>query len=114
MAAEAAIMLDDNPKATTYINAIRSRARACGGGSVPADLSGTITIDQLIHERRVELAFEGRRFFDLVRWNMATEKINGVTAEGFEIIFESPKHDFMPLPDYEITTNSALEQLYGW
>ncbi len=114
MAAEAAIMLGNNAKATTYINAIRSRARACGGGAVPADLSGTITMDQLIHERRVELAFEGRRFFDLVRWNLATEKVNGSTADGFDIIFESPKHDFMPLPDYEITTNSALTQLYGW
>jgi len=114
MAAEAAIMLGDNNTALGYINAVRSRARVCGGGDSPADLSGTVTMDDLIHERRVELAFEGRRFFDLVRWNLATDMINGETAEGFPIIFESPKHDFMPLPDYEITTNSAVEQRYGW
>ncbi len=114
MAAEAAIMLGDNNAALGYINAVRSRARVCSGGDSPADLGGTVTMDDLIHERRVELAFEGRRFFDLVRWNLATDKINGETALGFPIIFESPKHDFMPLPDYEITTNSAVEQRYGW
>jgi hypothetical protein len=114
MAAEAAIMLGENDLAATHINAIRSRARACGGGVGPDDLTGTITLDQLIHERRVELAFEGRRYFDLVRWNLAIEKVNGATAEGFPIIFESPKHDFMPLPDYELTTNTALEQAPGW
>jgi hypothetical protein len=114
MAAEAAIMLENNNAARGYINAVRSRARVCGGGDSPADLEGTVTINNLIHERRVELAFEGRRFFDLVRWNLAVDKINGETAGGFPIIFESPKHDFMPLPDYEITTNSAVEQKYGW
>jgi hypothetical protein len=114
MAAEAAIMLTNNTAATTYINAVRARATACGGGVGPDPLTGTITMDQLIHERRVELAFEGRRYFDLVRWNLASEMVNGETAEGFPIIFESPKHDFMPLPAYQITTNTALQQRYGW
>jgi hypothetical protein len=116
MAAEAAIMLGDNAKATTYINAIRSRARACGGGVGPADLTGTITMDQLIHERRVELAFEGRRFFDLVRWHMAEDRLNNTTtAGGFPIIYTSPKYDFMPLPAREITlSGGALEQYPGW
>lgn len=114
MAAEAAIVLGDNDKALQYINAVRERARNSGDGVVPADLTGTVTMEQLIHERRVELAFEGRRFFDLVRWNLAVDRVNGETAEGFPIIFESPKHDFMPLPAYQITTNSNLEQRYGW
>jgi hypothetical protein len=115
MASEAAIMLGKNDVATTYINDIRKRARACGGGSVPADLTGTITIDQLIKERRVELAFEGRRFFDLVRWNLAVAKLNNTTTPGnYPIIFESPKNDFMPLPAREVTLSSGLEQKYGW
>jgi hypothetical protein len=116
MAAEAAIMLNRNDLALNYINAIRSRARACGGGTGPADLTGTITMDQLIHERRVEMAFEGRRFFDLVRWNKAVQTFqNASTPGGYPIIFESPKYDFYPLPAREITvSNGALEQRYGW
>jgi starch-binding outer membrane protein, SusD/RagB family len=115
MAAEAAIMLGDNTTAATYINMVRSRARACGGGAVPANLTGTITMDQLIHERRCELACEGRRFFDLVRWNLATSKLNGYTTPGgFQVSYESPKFDFCPLPANELIINSGLKQLYGW
>jgi hypothetical protein len=116
MAAEAAIMLGDNTKATTYINLIRTRARNCGTSGVPVDLSGTITLDQLISERRRELAFEGRRFADMVRWNIAVERLNGsTTAGGYPILYLSPKNDFLPLPQREITTsNGGLTQHEGW
>ncbi|MBN1188095.1 MAG: RagB/SusD family nutrient uptake outer membrane protein, partial [Bacteroidales bacterium] len=116
MAAEAAINLNDNAKALQYINMIRTRARICGNGTVPADLSGTITMDQLIKERRMELAFEGRRFADMVRWNIAVGLLNNTTTPGnFPITFESPKNDFNPLPQREITTsNGGLTQHEGW
>jgi len=114
MAAEACIVLD-NDQAATYINAIRSRARTCGGGVGPADYVGKITIDQLIKERRVELAYEGCRFYDLVRWNRAVSTLNNTnTPGGFVISFESPKYDFKPLPDREVALSSALTQKYGW
>jgi len=116
MAAEAAIMLSDNAKASEYINDIRERARVCGDGTVPADLTGTITLEQLISERRVELAFEGRRFFDMVRWNIAVDEMdNTTTPGGVPISYSSPKHDFMPLPQREITTSQGgLTQHEGW
>jgi len=116
MASEAAIMLGDNGKATTYINMIRTRARNCGTTGVPADLTGTITLDQLIAERRMELSFEGRRFFDMVRWNIAKSTLDGTeTPGGFPIVYESPKNDFMPLPQREITVNNGvLTQHEGW
>lgn len=116
MAAEAAIILGDNAKATTYINMVRKRARDCGVGTVPANLSGTITLEQLISERRREFAFEGRRYHDMVRWRIAAEILNGSeTPGGFPIVFTSPKNDFMPLPQREITTSSGgLTQHEGW
>ena len=116
MAAEAAIMLNNNADATTYINMVRTRARNCGDGSAPADLSGTITLDQLIHERQIELAFEGRRFFDMVRWRIAEELIDGsTTAEGVPISYTSPKDDFQPLPQREIVNSYGnLTQHEGW
>lgn len=116
MAAEAAVMLNNNEKALQYINMIRTRARMCGNTGVPADLSGTVSFDQVVKERRVELAMEGFRFFDLVRWNMAVEKLNGTeTPGGFPINYESPKDDFMPLPAREVSlSGGSLQQYPGW
>lgn len=50
--------------ALTYINAIRERA----GISL---LSGSVTLDNIIQERRVELAFENHRWWDAKRWRIA-------------------------------------------
>lgn len=116
IAAEAAVMLEDNEKALQYINEVRTRARLCGdaGNTIPADLTGTVTLEDIVHERRVELNLEGHRFTDLVRWNLATEYLNHETADGYEVVFESPKHDFIPLPQREIDVNNNLEQYPGW
>lgn len=116
MGAEAAIMLSNNATATEYINEVRRRARVCGGGTVPADLTGTITMDQLITERRVELAFEGRRYFDMVRWNIAVGILNNTETPGnYPITYTSPKNDFMPLPQRDITASQGvLTQHEGW
>ncbi len=56
--------------AKEYINAIRHRASA----SLP---EVEATREALRHERRVELAMEGHRWFDLCRWGIAKETMNG-------------------------------------
>ncbi|HEY9123539.1 MAG TPA: RagB/SusD family nutrient uptake outer membrane protein [Bacteroidales bacterium] len=116
MAAEAAVMLGQNDKALNYINQVRTRARLCGpdGNTVPANLTGTVTLNDIIHERRVELYLEGHRYFDLVRWNLAKKYLNHFTEDGYQVIYESPKHDFMPFPQKEINTNPNLKQNPGW
>ena len=55
--------------AKEYINAIRHRASA----SLP---EVEATREALRHERRVELAMEGHRWFDLCRWGIAKETMN--------------------------------------
>jgi hypothetical protein len=115
MAAEAAMMLNNHAKARSYINEVRTRARNCGSTGVPADYTGNISLDRLVNERRVELALEGKRFFDLVRWNLAVEYLNDTTADGWPVIFESPKHDFFPLPAREVILSKGnLKQYPGW
>lgn len=121
LAAEAAIMSGDNEKALKYINMVRTRARMCGveGNTCPANYSDgtTVTIDMLIHERRLELAMEGHRFFDLVRWNLATKYLNGHYLDNQKTIvsFSSPKNDFFPLPESEVNTSQgSLIQYPGW
>ncbi len=115
MAAEAAVMLGNNAKALTYINMIRTRARNCSTSGVPADLTGTITLDQVKKERRVELALEGHRFFDLVRWNDAYNKLNDMvrTADGYIIQYVKGKHEFFPIPQREIDLSEGKLKQYG-
>jgi hypothetical protein len=114
-AAEAALESGNNDKALQYINWIRTRARMSGNSGVPADLTGTITHDQIVKERLVELGCEGHRFFDLVRWNLGPTYLNHTLADGDVIIYESPKHDFFPIPDKEIAlSGNKLKQYPGW
>ena len=117
MAAEAELMLGRNDEALEYINTVRTRARMCGGtdNASPENLA-SIDFDDIVDERQMELACEGRRFWDLVRWNLANEYISGTeTAGGFLKQYESPKNDFMPLPATEVAINNGvLEQYPGW
>ena len=56
--------------AFTIINQIRSRA-----GAIP--LTGAMTIDTIRKERRKELAFENKTYWDLRRWRIFSKEQNG-------------------------------------
>jgi hypothetical protein len=62
--AEACIELGQDAEARTYINMIRTRA----GQPNLAALTGDALRQAYRHERRVELAFEDHRFWDVRRW----------------------------------------------
>ena len=105
IAAEAAIMVNDQTKALTYINTIRTRARNCGATGYPVNLTA-VSFEDVVHERRLELACEPHRYFDLVRWDLAEEFLDGINVlalgPDFHIDFEPGKHEFFPLPLTEI------------
>lgn len=65
-AAEAAFELGQPAVAADYMNQVRARA----GLTTPLT-AGEITFDRIVHERRVELAFEGHILFDMKRWRLA-------------------------------------------
>ncbi len=65
-AAEAAFELGQPGEAAIYMNRVRARA----GLIIPLTASD-ITFDKIVHERRVELAFEGHILFDMKRWRLA-------------------------------------------
>jgi len=71
-AAEAAFELGDPGTAAGYINLVRQRA------GFTTDLTDAqITFDRIVHERRVELAFEGHILYDMRRWRLATKVWDG-------------------------------------
>lgn len=106
------------------IRLIRERAGLTG---VALEFPGNDqqTLRELVrNERRVELAFEaGHRFFDIRRWRIAEEVLNGWThgmrVEGDYIMvsqrsFDPAKHYLWPIPLSERDINNNLTQNPNW
>jgi len=113
------------PDGTVYdaINQVRRRA------DMP-DLPGGLTKDQMReairHERRVELAYEEHRFYDVRRWKIAMQTENEpaygitITKDGNNLTYAKTvslvrkfeeKHYWLPIPRPEIlSSNNQLEQ----
>ena len=64
------------------INRIRTRAAM---PDLPPGLSQSEMRDAIRHERRIELVFEGHRWFDLIRWEIAEEVLDGYQPKGVRI-----------------------------
>jgi len=84
-------------------NAVRARA---GMSELATDGSETLTKEMLSDERRVELAFENHRFYDLVRMGMA-ESVLGAFAISKGYSF-APTDLLLPIPQGEINVSSGL------
>jgi|TARA_B100001059_G_scaffold235598_1_gene281802 hypothetical protein len=89
-------------KAQNYLNQVR--ARAFGNSSKASSSTGATLTKEIWNERRLELAMEGHRFFDLVRTGEAAAKITG---------FVAGKHEVFPIPQTEIDI-SGLTQNAGY
>jgi hypothetical protein len=107
------------------IKAIRKRAGITGGDAYLESIKGDKdAMRQLIHnERRLELCFEGQRFWDLRRWkDSITVPANGmrITGENKFSPFETEPRlyeDYMyyaPIPYSEVLKFSNLVQNKGW
>lgn len=93
-AAEASFELGDNNTAAMYLNMVRARA----GLTTPL-VAGDITFDRIVHERKVELAFEGLYFYDMKRWRLATFRWDGVPTALSDLktnIGTAKKHSTQP------------------
>ncbi|WKL43594.1 RagB/SusD family nutrient uptake outer membrane protein [Flavobacterium sp. ZE23DGlu08] len=99
MKAEALNELNQTPAAILLLNQIRTRA---GLGNTTAVSQGDVKT-AIWKERRVEMAFEHDRFFDLVRTGQAVAAfaIDGKT-------FVAGKHELFPLPQAFITQAGGL------
>ncbi|CAI8377470.1 MAG: SusD-like protein [Polaribacter sp. SA4-10] len=81
----------NDAKAQGYLNRVRQRAFGDMMHNISA--SGSTLTENIYQERRVELAGEGHRFFDLVRTGKAAQEIDG---------FVAGKHEVFPIPVIEI------------
>ncbi len=123
MRAEALAQLGQTTEAIALVNQVRSRAMAMTTNSVVANYpnkygvhyaigkyNGTYSKDETMKivkmERRLELAMESERFFDLVRWGDAATVINRFyTTESEKMnflsgsLFTANKNEYLPIPD---------------
>ncbi|QNL49220.1 RagB/SusD family nutrient uptake outer membrane protein [Olivibacter sp. SDN3] len=129
MAAECEVEIGTLEQARTYVNMIRERAANSEGfvkmddGSNAANyeisLYETPWTDQemarnaVYFERRLELALEGHRAFDLVRWDIADQTINRYIERESSITgylsggsFSTGINEYMPIPLNEIFLSS--------
>ena len=123
--AEAAVNSGHEADALTWINRVRDRARNSGTTNYPLALT-SVTKEDVWAERRVELAFEGHQFYDIVRTGRV-EKIlkqdalqyatttNALSVtpiqEQFGDNFTIGKNEIWPIPQNEIdNTNGTISQ----
>jgi hypothetical protein len=109
--------------ARNVIAAIRKRAGITQPDNYLASITTTEDMRKLIqNERRLELCFEGSRFWDLRRWKLnLTETANGmqITGTTFAVVpVESRVYkDYMyygPIPNLEVLKFNSLVQNKGW
>ncbi len=90
----------NDTKAKTYLNLVRRRAFGDQLHDVTA--TGTTLYDAILNERRLELAMEGERFFDLVRTGKAASALGPLG-------FVTGKHEVFPIPQTEIEVSNLTQ-----
>ena len=116
-----------NPDIAVYLNKIRGRVSL---PDVPSGLTQEQMRTLIHHERRVELAFEEHRFWDVRRWKVASSTL-GAPVKGVKItqddagnftyspvqveqrVFQ-PKMYWYPIPQSEVLKLHHWEQNKGW
>tara|TARA_R110002049_G_scaffold61453_4_gene163706 strand:- start:740 stop:2410 length:1671 start_codon:yes stop_codon:yes gene_type:complete len=136
MAAEALVETGDLVTALNYVNQVRNRAKNSSyvptvEGVNPTNYDIEPYLDfpnqdfarkAVRFERRLELAMEGHRYFDLARWGILEETINTYfpneerTIPGIDLGIKAlPKHNVFPIPLEAIDlSNGVLTQNPEW
>ncbi|MCI2122086.1 MAG: RagB/SusD family nutrient uptake outer membrane protein, partial [Bacteroidales bacterium] len=114
-------------KARSYVNQVRTRVGLPGLTSTGDDL-----LNGIMHERKVELAYEGQLYWDMRRWKRAESeysnyRVHGIridkTTAGYTYTYveaddtdrEFPEKLYqIPLPEDELESNSSVSQFTGW
>lgn len=126
--AEAMFELGDEATCREYISLVRARV---GMPAIPNEVSGEELRRRLYNERRIELAFEEHRYWDVRRWRIAME-VENEPIYGMDIIRDvntgvktyTPvqllernfyeRYHLLPIEANEVLRNEGMEQNPGY
>lgn len=129
--AEAKFELGDEPTCREYINKVRAR-QSVNLPPIPATVTGEALRQRLYNERRIELAFESHRYFDIRRWKIANvienrpirgmdiikDRTTGVSNYNPVILLQKnpyeEKMNLLPVETAEVRRNDPSLQTPGW
>jgi tetratricopeptide (TPR) repeat protein len=137
MAAECEVELGNLGRALTLVNAVRARAaklpiatdKVVGGAPAatyrvnpyPAFRDATYARNAVRFERRLELAMEGHRFYDLVRWGILKQTLDsyfnfeGNYLSTLKNVTIEPADEYFPIPQDQLDrSNGILKQNPGY
>lgn len=115
--AEALANKDDLAGAAELVNEIRTRVNLA---ELPAAKTSTkqSMLDAILNERRLELALEGQRLFDLIRFGKLMEVMNDINSRDEGRMPQSrpfvEDHRLMPIPQTALDKNANLVQNPGY
>ena len=120
--AEAIIETNGNvADAIAILNRIRTERDDVKISLLPTSMSREEAREKVRHERRIELALEGRYWSDVKRWKIGKELYPMIIKdhEGSVIETKFPNgyleyYDLLPIPDSERSLNPNLDQNPGW
>jgi len=85
-------------RALTELNKVRTRAKVS-----PINVTGNELFNAIVYERAVELAFEGHRFADIIRWGLAEQELSTYG-------YSNAKYSKYPIPKGEIISNPYYQK----
>lgn len=110
-----------NSDEASALNDLRLLKRNRYTGYVDETFSGQALLDEILRQRRLELAFEGDRFWDLKRRNAPVQRTNaGDRADGsgaapvFQSLNAGDYKFLLPIPQSEINFNGNITQNPGY
>ena len=109
MQAEALNELGRTAEACGPLNIVRKRA---GLPEVPTSVSRQDMKDKIINERRIELAFEGHRWFDMIRIDSGEYAVNFLHSIGKTNA--TRERLLFPIPQTEMDSNPLMTQNPGY
>ncbi len=107
MYAEAENELGNTEEALNAVNSVRARARLGAAAGVLPDISTndqTQLREDIRHERRIELAMEHERFFDIVRWGVAQQMMHAAGKTNFL----NSRDVLLPIPQNQIDLSRGV------
>ncbi len=116
MLAEAQNEQGKTAEAEALLNQVRDRA----GVAQKTGMDQATMKQAIIEERVLELSGESHRFFDLVRWGLADDYMGATSLHGDHPkslsggTFQTGKHEYIWIPDSELSANANLSQNPGY